>query len=345
MLNTKQYLIISAPTGEAEQYHDGYYVKLKLKVVTGFTADNLQDSLNIQTNWTPVGGNKDKLFFFPGCSVPRFKVREHFNCTIKLENATAAFVSKENMEGGSVFNTYNHLFPFDYHEVKDFMNGLEDKAAKTLFFSFPYGKFEKIFFDESLWHINYWHVTNQLSSKNISEVMSNSATDKNYWSFKYVKKEPQYRLIGIDFSKGVPNVGMNVYFEDEILKVLNQDNFIIDNEKYHELRAFGNTLDKENIILMMELMANCNFQKSIVYLFLLVKEFNSEIFSHKEAEHVNFKSLLSFLGIDAKTNISPTDVISSLKRNHLYTHANATLLASAVRGYDFAYDEIELETV
>ena len=82
-MNLKTYILF--------EYDDSVQGCIKMKIVKGFTRDNIKSALNVKTGWQATGS--DKLYFFPGCSVPRFKVRENFSCTNKPSSATAAFIS------------------------------------------------------------------------------------------------------------------------------------------------------------------------------------------------------------------------------------------------------------
>ena len=76
--------------------HDKDDNNLCIKVINGYEGIEIHEKLNVQETWSPIGN--DILYFLPGCNVPRFKVREQFACTIKPENATAVFISKDNLK-------------------------------------------------------------------------------------------------------------------------------------------------------------------------------------------------------------------------------------------------------
>ena len=100
---------------------------------------------------------------------------------------------------------------------------------------------------------------------------------------------------------------------------------VIDEQKYAELRLMANSSDAENIILVMELISNANFEKSFVYLLLLLKEFNSQIKARrKEIGHVNFKALLNFLDLDEKSlvNIDIEMLMTGMKKHKQFTRPN-----------------------
>ncbi len=156
---------------------------------------------------------------------------------------------------------------------------------------------EQVFLTKDFWQNKHWSNSYFNNDTNISSWMQRSNQGMSRWSFKYHQKKPNYRLLGINHKSGLKDLPCEVYLEDEILQILNKDNFVVDLEKYEELKSFGNTKDKENLVLMMELMANCDFEKSFIYLLFLLKEFSQDIFPLKESSHVNFKSLLTYIGL------------------------------------------------
>ena len=116
-----------------------------------------------------------------------------------------------------------------------------------------------------------------------------------------------------------------IYLQDAIIKLLNENNLVIDEQKYEELRLMANSSDEENIILVMELMANANFKKSFVYLLLLLKEFKSKIIARKkEVNHVNFKALLHFLDLDQRSlgSINIEELMTGMKKHKQFTRSN-----------------------
>lgn len=302
------------------------YGSLKPKVVEGFTRDLIKEGLDVQTGWKPLGNGQDKLYFLPGCAVPRFKVRENYSCTIKPEYATAAFVSKTNLLGSdATLDLYHNLYPVSVNDLKPFVKNMYDQNASKLILSLVNSyKYEQVFLSQKLWKERTY--SNYIcEDARIIDIMVNS----RYGWVDHCTK-PSYNLLGYKRNNGLTKSTASIYFEDELLSMLNKDNFVIDNEKYEELRAFGLTEDRENEVLMMELMSNCDFEKSIVSLLFLLKEFGPNIKNYKEANHVNFKSLLSFLNID-QSNLNQIDLVTItriLREHKKFTKTNAMKLSS-----------------
>jgi len=331
-MNLKKYIIVDAIRNAND---DGD--ELKIKVVNGFTRDNVESALDVQKDWQPVGGGKDRLFFFPGANVPRFKVREHFSCTIKPEYATAAFLSRNTMEGSaSTFDYYKDLMPVDNQDMINWAWDWEQSHLTGLLDSLiDNGNIEQIFASKRLWFDRTYDENFSSAAERFCDVPGTPSRHQ----FKQECSQNQFQLLGFTKKSGLSNLTAEIFFEDDILSHLNVGNFVIGSTKYEELRSFGATEEKENIILMMELMSNCDFEKSVVYLLFLLKEFGKEITSYKEAEHVNFKSLLSYLKISRNklSSITINDMTRVLREHKKFTKANALRVSMLFAGDNIDY--------
>jgi hypothetical protein len=80
--------------------------------------------------------------------------------------------------------------------------------------------------------------------------------------------------------------------------------------------------DKDNHVLAMEIMANSNYSQSIFYLMRLFKDFNQHMAGQKSRNHVNFKSLLSYLSMGTATynwDVTINKVLETIKNKGLLT--------------------------
>ncbi len=77
-------------------------------------------------------------------------------------------------------------------------------------------------------------------------------------------------------------------------------------------------------------MSNSDYEKSFIYLLLLLKEFGGLITPLKESKHVNFKSLLTYLKINnSLADLTIKDLTQSLKIHKRFTKSNACLVSMA----------------
>ena len=294
--------------------------KLQLKVKTGISADDLAESLD--KGWVP--DKSDRLYFFSGCTVPRFKVREKWNVTIKPDNGTAAFISPKTMQSSdTMFDVWPSLELVDGEE---FGKWLTHVYGPKHYFVIKYKSIllnceDQVFIHE--------HTMGRMRHSAPEDALQHPEDGTYDWECMH--NVSMLNSDCVTFYTAVPNsqidkLTCNIYNQDEILKVLNEDNLIIDEKKYQELRLMAKSSDSENIILVMELMANADVKKSFVYLLLLLQEFKLEITSHrKEVNHVNFKGLLTLLGLDSKKLNNGYTVemfVEGMKKNKQFTRSN-----------------------
>jgi hypothetical protein len=317
MIKTDRYLYLYEEFGQ-----------LKMSIKNCFVKDEFSKVLNIQEDWQPIGD--DKIYFFPGCVVPRFKVRDKYSCTIKPANATAAFISKTEIKEGSAVDVIRNCGQLEMGELQYLMNSNFSTGEKIYD---RYRNFEDqvkgVYMSDSIMK-SWWDV---LTNMNYS---FNDSLDKS----RHYYRSKEESIYCVTPSSGIHDLTCPIYFETDILKYLNEDQLVIDEVKYQELKSFGLSHDKENLILMTELMANADFEKSFVYLLFLLKEFGPAIYPTKARDHVNFKSLLTFLGIDKRKlqNIQLNDLTLALQKHGKFTRANVqritTLCAADTINYD-----------
>jgi len=99
--------------------------------------------------------------------------------------------------------------------------------------------------------------------------------------------------------------GKSVYDESELIANINgDDSTIIDEQVYQQLKTMFESSDDDNHILAMEIMANSHYEKSILYLQMLLSDYSYKINNSHTKNHVNFKSMLSYF------NWAPRDISS-----------------------------------
>ena len=124
------------------------------------------------------------------------------------------------------------------------------------------------------------------------------------------RREERRKAVDEDYVEKFLHIENNLnktYHYRELLPHMNGEKTItIDEKVFDQLSNMFESEDSDNHVLAMEIMANCNYQKSIMYLLILLREHNYNIGKLRSRTHVNFKSLLGYLG---------------MKHDHLYVHA------------------------
>jgi hypothetical protein len=302
-----------------------FYVEddeVKISLKTGFDKDSVGKLLNVKDDWQPLGNNLDNLYFFPGCAVPRFKVRENYSCTIKPDKATAAFVSANQIKEGSVVSVIPGVAYMSKTDASQYVTSNFGRHQKErLRFEMLMDQVEPdILIDKSIWYNQFYYIQNNVMYP------FNDLVNIGRWELKNGAES----FYEVRPDSGIHNLNCDIYWETAVLKHLNENQVTIDEKRYEELRLFGLSEDKENTVLMMEIMSNSDFEKSFVHLLFLLKEFGNKIYPLKEANHVNFKSLLTYFDISVKQldDITLVDLTRALRKHKKFTRSNVQRITS-----------------
>jgi hypothetical protein len=286
---------------------------------------NSDSAFNIvKKEYTPK--MKDKLYFLPGVNIPRVKLKDFaLNYYIKtvrhVEDADVVFGSKlsnqkvltrtwETLIRTEDFITcFNHLVEenkLDDYTVEKIKTALEFYNQSTIITD---DRSISIFSDLSLYKSLIVNAGGVLSS--------NKKTS-------YVKTVEEGYL-----SDALYLSGKEVYDEAALLKHINGDDaIIIDKEVYNQLEAMLSSSDNDNHVLAMEIMANCKLEESLFYLLKLMGKYSNKLRECKGVNHVNFKSLLSYLGIDKwRMQFSTDEKIRKLMEKNVLTVGMLNALA------------------
>ena len=283
--------------------------KAKVSIVTVYPKNTFDTGPN---NWIPAGDGTDKLFFLGGCNVPRFKVRERWPVTIRLENATAIFINPEKLEQINEIRLLRTI-PVTTAEITKYLYSYIQPDVLELVLSLmnSFGK-DTIYVSDNFQAATNWY------TKYFTTGLTPSNLGYSYKEFLQVEKNSSLLE-----KKDI------IFHQNEILNKINNEKITIDQQKYEELDAFGSSKQDENIILMMEIMANSNYETSLLNLLLLLTKHKSKIKYAKTVDHVNFKGLLNFIGIkrDQLENLNLFKVTNLLKDKKQFTRKNAQVIA------------------
>jgi len=290
---------------------------IKPKIITGYKPD-ANDKIDLSTSKGYAKSDDDVLYVCPGTVLPRFKLRDKFKLTNKIEKATVVFIPT-NIKAFSNSSCYEYS-DADVRSFASAVYGAESpkfKLINSLINSYNY---------VGSWDENWYEV------RNFNNTIIQFGTHR--MSYNYINI---YTLS--DAVKNVLNKATcPVYAEDELVPYLNEDSYVIDHERYNEMKAMFNTADKDTIILGMELLANTDYDKSLIYILLLLKEFGHKFYSKKQVDHVNFKALLNYIGVTKKQlkrsngttqwrlseTITLNDVCAILKHHNQFTKTNVS---------------------
>ena len=277
-------------------YSDTTLDNFDVRIETTNYFDPSSDTLNIVKNeYTPMKG--DKLYFLPGVNIPRIKLKDlatKFGIrTIRdINEATIIFGSsktKDKMTGSSwkykiptpvvklFFETYkNDMDDYQFSKIETALEFYTEEYILTDWST------ARNFTDNDLPQWNSYsqqpqytdyHSKSRASSEHVHEV------NKEYIHL--------YELIK----------GKEIIDESCLLDQLNGDDaVIIDADMFTQLSTMFNSSDDDNHILAMEILANSKYKESLLYIEMLFKNHSYSIGNCHTKNHVNFKSLLSYLG-------------------------------------------------
>lgn len=252
--------------------------------------------------YTPKAG--DKLFFTKDCSVPRFKVKtlcekKDLLVTRDRSKANAIFISNDFLKA---FVDNYWLYSCSLETFIKFIEKTPHVSNKSMIDMLGFiidNKIEKI-------AVNY-HCHNKFNtvSNNLDLVNGNLriCTPENF-----------------EMVMGVLTSG-NVYIQDDILKILNQD-VIIDKDMYLQISTMFTSTDNSNIKIAMEILANSNYEKSAPYILLTFMNHGHSIWDSGFRNHINFKSLVEFFDLNGRRNYTHLDldeIVDILKAKNFLT--------------------------
>ena len=117
----------------------------------------------------------------------------------------------------------------------------------------------------------------------------------------------------------------DLYSEVAMLEQINGDDaLIIDQEKYDQLASMLKSSDRDNHVLAMEIMSNCDYSESFFFLLLIFANYGDVFRYNKAKNHVNFKALLNYMELHPSNMAVPVHHIikkmfkkALLKQEHL----------------------------
>lgn len=282
---------------------------------------------------------KDRLYIFPDCTIPRFKMKafcDKYNIAISKTKDKAnvlignAFLKDMETEYFTGRNYHYEIFkgPFLNYlrrlpvmiagELITAIENLESELVllcmqgyRTLEETGINGIKYKLYDDADVEHGNC--TASQVNS------LESYTTARHY-------KSAEARAIFEGF------VTTGLYSQEAILKIINQDAPVVDETMYQSLRSMfaGGTEDQQ---VAMEAMANSNPSESMPYLLLLYKEFGEkELYNHPAKHHVNFKSLTTYLfGSKSAWRVTIDDCVDILRDKNVLSSKNMAVLMAEAR--------------
>jgi hypothetical protein len=264
-------------------------VSIKVDTIFGTESGGQSNFTISDDDYVPTKG--DKLYFLPGVNIPRVKMKDlTIEYGIKpirnIDDATHIFASRNTVHKMSdqrwLYRMKTVQFKEMFETVKEFMDEYYIENIETAL----------EFYQEKHVYMGYnssTEIRNEApfaEARNIEGLVKSINNSRSFYAVNDVYKS--YFPAVINFT---------IYDEAKLLKYINgPDAVIIDSVMFGQLSDMFKSSDNDNHILAMEIMANSNYIDSLLYLEMLFKDYSDKIYNCPTKKHVNFKSLVSYLG-------------------------------------------------
>ena len=301
--------------------------EVDIKIETTNYFDPSIDTFNINQNgYTPMKG--DKLYFLPGVNIPRIKLKD---LATKFGIRTVRDVSEANVIFGSSKTkdkmtgyTWKYKIPTTLVQLffETYKNDMDDYQFSKIDNALEFYTEEYILTD--------WSTARNFTDNDLPQWNSYSQqpqyTDyhsKSRASSEHVHEVNKDYIHLYDLIKG-----KEIIDESCLLDQLNGDDaVIIDADMFTQLTTMFNSSDDDNHILAMEIMANSKYKESLLYIEMIFKNHSYSIGNCHTKNHVNFKSLLSYLGKNNRyIDTSLDDIMDSLISKKVLTKDKVDIL-------------------
>jgi len=284
---------------------------------------SLEDStINIkQEDYVPTKG--DKLYFLPGVNIPRVKMKDltiqyGIKSVRNIDDATHVFAGRNTgpkmMDHSWMYNMPTETFRKIFEATCDHM---DEYYSENMREALEYYQEDVVLFS--------YETASEI--RNCENKILEGALDEV--AYKSAKNSHTIYLVNSDYKSYFPGIlSLDIYDESKLLKYINGDDaVVIDAVMFGQLSDMFKSSDNDNHILAMEIMANCNYIDSLLYIEFLFKEYYQQMSNCHTKNHVNFKSLISFLGKNKNyMSTSIDDIMDSLIRKQVLTTDMADLI-------------------
>lgn len=269
----------------------------------------------------------EKYFLMPGTAVPRVKLQNlSVDAGIKVvrspEDADKVFIGKNSF---SKMSKSGHVYAVEKSLVEAYVNSealtTDQYIVDRLKIALLNAEHDYIAMDYNARNFFIGNVPNkqQVLLRNLYDKSPNRLKSSNF-SYEHYLIEGNYCEM---LDKALNSGTVQICNEQDLLENLNGDDaLVITQAEFNQLSEMFKSSDRDNHVLAMEIMANSNYSQSIFYLLRLFKDFHDQMSVQKSRNHVNFKSLVSYLSIGSATynwNLIANKMLEIIKDKGLLT--------------------------
>lgn len=276
----------------------------------------------------------EKVFITSRCSIPRAKIKQSFKekglkITHVLDEADHIIVDRDFVEYHTQ-NSYSNLYKQE--KIEKMMNDssmiisrVKDKLMKATF---------KTILEELVQNPVSDCLVDYRVSRAIDDAMEHACLVNQDGEHDYSSERGYLRTVNKIkrdfFMKVLDNID-KVILEDKLIGMTNNE-IHMDKELFDSLCKYMQSEDKDNILLAMETMANCNYESSALYLLLLIEKYGYKMRDSKVSNYVNFKSMMRFFNISRYKldRLGYDDILDILKSKNLLNQGYIDIITPLV---------------
>lgn len=290
-------------------------------------------SKGLLQEYKPTAG--DRIYIFPGSSVPRFKLKsfcEKHNVAIsKTKDKANILVADPNniFDNISIDRIWLNHFIFKdallniLRKLPDSMtNGLTQAVENSTENKFTLDRGFSKYLQEKLY---FKFIDEDDVEKAIEEGLPAPEINYEYChnAIKIVEPKSETEYISI--------LNANIYHQDALNSLVSEENVIIDEELYKGFKSLLSSRNQDDHQIAMEGMANSNYKESIAYLLLLFYQFHHTLWDHPSKSHINFKSLTKYLDLGYKRSIDIDDIVTTIRDKQLLSSKNMKIIMTEAK--------------
>lgn len=285
--------------------------------------DQLKNIL-LKTEYTPEA--KEKIYIYPEADVPKFKVKpfcDKYDVSLVRDKTKASrkFITKKFIE--SIRENSN--IKYNFIDITFFKNWFKGVIYDT---DPKYSVFLKVLEN---YKQSYVYFTDTVM-KQLSEAYTRNGNYSNPFGMPLLHSDKYIQtcyLAVIDDETDILIKDIegsdNLYTTTCLLKYMN-GSAVMDGQMYENIKNLFLSKDTSNHVIAIESMANCDYEKSCVYLLLLIEEFRTKIRDNKASKHVNFSTLTSYFDISLSDCFTVDEIIDTLTARNLLTPGRLNII-------------------
>ena len=316
MLNTKRYTIIDSKTGFASSFNKESYdyicthnfVYSEAGTIDVFNLDFEPEKFREKYSKPVYLGKNSKLFIQEDCSIPRFKLKTAVDVKTTTDYKKADWLIVSDIFLDKHCKKIHWACLLKQEDIPDVIEKIERKLKTSLQADLA----EYLLILKS---VETDILLLYQSKHRLSDFMDRQDIARVYHA------PDDYLTYLIDNQD-------RVIHESAIIKMLNSG-IVMDETLHNSLSKMLESGDPSNITLAMETMANCDYEKSMVYILLLIQDYGYHIRYSTTVKHVNFKSLMKYFGFTTydleRQNID--SIVKHLNSKNLLSPENISIIA------------------